>query len=93
MGHLETFSRVGLRCLLVATKVLSEGEYEVFDKKYNALADCSRREEEMSKLVDELEQDLFLIGATAVEDKLSQNVPETIADLLKASNLLLFSQL
>jgi hypothetical protein len=28
----------------------------------------------------------MLIGATAVEDKLQDRVPETIADLIKASN-------
>lgn len=32
-----------------------------------------------------LEQDLYLIGATAVEDKLQPEVPETIADFLKAN--------
>ena len=35
-------------------------------------------------IVDRLERDLFLIGATAVEDKLQQGVPNTIRDLLRA---------
>lgn len=34
--------------------------------------------------MDKLERDLFLIGATAVEDKLQQGVPNTIRDLLRA---------
>jgi phospholipid-transporting ATPase len=32
-----------------------------------------------------VERDLYLLGATAVEDKLQPDVPETIADLLKAN--------
>lgn len=35
-------------------------------------------------MTDKLERDLYLLGATAVEDKLQPEVPETIADLLKA---------
>lgn len=41
-----------------------------FDHAYNALADSSDREAELNKLTDKLERDLFLVGATAVEDKL-----------------------
>ena len=39
----------------------------------------------LDELIDEVESDLFAIGATAVEDKLQENVPETISDLLKAN--------
>ena len=35
-------------------------------------------------MCSELEQDLRLLGATAIEDKLQDGVPETIADLKKA---------
>jgi len=33
---------------------------------------------------NELEHDLQLLGATAIEDRLQDGVPETIADLKKA---------
>lgn len=39
----------------------------------------------LDELSEKLESDLYLLGATAVEDKLQDQVPETIADLLKAS--------
>ena len=39
----------------------------------------------LDKLVDQIERNLILIGATAVEDKLQDKVPETIYDLIKAS--------
>jgi phospholipid-transporting ATPase len=70
----------------MAMKLLSEAEYEEFNNKFNNISDDSNREEAIEQLADELERDLTLIGATAVEDKLQRDVPETIADLLKASN-------
>jgi P-type E1-E2 ATPase len=39
----------------------------------------------MIKLAATVEKDIYLIGATAVEDKLQDNVPQTIADLIKAN--------
>lgn len=38
----------------------------------------------IEKVSDEIEQDLRLLGATAIEDKLQDGVPETIADLKRA---------
>jgi phospholipid-translocating ATPase len=42
------------------------------------------REEKMDDVASEIEQQLRLVGATAIEDKLQDGVPETIADLKKA---------
>ena len=39
----------------------------------------------MAKLAETVEKDIFLMGATAVEDKLQDNVPQTIADLIRAN--------
>lgn len=38
----------------------------------------------MERAADLIEKNLTLIGATAIEDKLQEGVPETIASLLKA---------
>ena len=38
----------------------------------------------LSEAQDEMEQDLVLLGATCVEDRLQDRVPETIADLQRA---------
>lgn len=83
--RLDEFSRIGLRTLLMAMRVLSENEYAEFNRRMNACADSANRELEINKLADDLESDLMLLGATAVEDKLQDEVPETIADLLKAN--------
>ena len=42
------------------------------------------REAKVDALSDELEQDLRLLGATAIEDRLQDGVPEAIADLKRA---------
>ena len=35
-------------------------------------------------MYEEIEKKLFLLGATGIEDKLQEGVPETIDDLMKA---------
>ena len=39
------------------------------------------REEKIAAVCEEIENDLRLLGATAIEDRLQDGVPETIADL------------
>lgn len=38
----------------------------------------------MSKVADELENHLSIVGVSAIEDKLQDGVPDTIADLSRA---------
>jgi magnesium-transporting ATPase (P-type) len=47
-------------------------------------AKLSGKDNQIDKLADKLERDLKLIGASAIEDKLQDGVPECIADLAKA---------
>ncbi|CAK55960.1 unnamed protein product (macronuclear) [Paramecium tetraurelia] len=84
-NKLSEFSTIGLRTLLMAMKILSEQEYLAFERQKEALASSENREQEREELANNLEKDLYLLGATAVEDKLQDDVPETIADLLKAN--------
>lgn len=42
------------------------------------------RDEKLSAVYEEIEQDLMLIGSTAIEDKLQDGVPEAIANLARA---------
>ncbi|CAD8207799.1 unnamed protein product [Paramecium pentaurelia] len=85
INYLDDFSKIGLRCLLMASRVLSQQEYQDFDHAYNNLPDNETRASELEKLTSNLEKQLTLLGASAVEDKLQPLVPETIADLLKAN--------
>ena len=42
-------------------------------------------QEKIDEVAAKLERDLILVGATAIEDKLQDGVPETIANLLQAN--------
>jgi phospholipid-translocating ATPase len=42
------------------------------------------REAKLAAVSEEIELDLRLLGATAIEDKLQDGVPDTIADLKRA---------
>jgi phospholipid-translocating ATPase len=64
---------------------ISEDEYNAWSERYQeATAAMDDREAKVDALSDELEQDLRLLGATAIEDRLQDGVPEAIADLKRA---------
>lgn len=63
----------------------TEDEYDRWSARYNeAAVALEDREEKISAVSDEIERDLRLLGATAIEDRLQDGVPETIADLKAA---------
>jgi phospholipid-translocating ATPase len=63
----------------------AEGEYESWSERYNeAMVAMDDREGKIERVSEELERDLRLLGATAIEDRLQDGVPETIADLKRA---------
>ena len=83
--HLDAFAEIGLRTLCLAYKELTEEEYNTFQKKYHqASISLTDREAKQDVLSDELEKGLVLIGATAIEDKLQDGVPEAIETLATA---------
>lgn len=82
---LEEFANKGLRTLCLAGKELSEEEYNEWTLRYHdASVSLDAREERMEDLASELERGFTLYGATAIEDRLQDGVPETIADLKRA---------
>ncbi|KAH9460825.1 hypothetical protein MJO29_009800 [Puccinia striiformis f. sp. tritici] len=84
--QLEQFASEGLRTLCLAYRKLESSELEAWSKKYAHA--CSQlgpdREKFIDRVQDELERDLILLGATAIEDKLQEGVPRAIADLKRA---------
>ncbi|KAF4124648.1 phospholipid-translocating ATPase [Geosmithia morbida] len=78
--HLELFAREGLRTLCIAQKDVSEEEYRAWKKEHDAAAAAiDDREEKLEAAAELIEQDLYLIGGTAIEDRLQDGVPDTIA--------------
>ncbi|KAG8758981.1 hypothetical protein FRC14_006959 [Serendipita sp. 396] len=83
--HLEYFASSGLRTLCLAYKVIPEDEYEEWARRYHdATIAMDDREEMIEKVSDEMERGFRLLGATAIEDKLQDGVPEAIADIKRA---------
>lgn len=53
-------------------------------EKFYEAENSDKREENLIKVENEIEQNFMYIGSTAVEDKLQDQVPECIADFLRA---------
>jgi magnesium-transporting ATPase (P-type) len=83
--NLNRFAAEGLRTLCLAKKEISESLFEVFRRKLHlASIALESREDKVNAVYEEIEQNLILIGATAIEDKLQDGVPATIANLSAA---------
>ncbi|ODM99038.1 Phospholipid-transporting ATPase IA, partial [Orchesella cincta] len=83
--HLHQFSTSGLRTLCCAMREISEEEYNEWQVIYKkASTELHEREKRVEEAAELIEKDLHLLGATAIEDKLQEKVPETIDALLKA---------
>ena len=82
---LKSFSENGWRTLVLAYKTLTSDEYDHCEQLISeANQDILNREERLSSAYEQIESDLRLIGVTAVEDKLQDNVEGTIDALRKA---------
>eukprot|EP00899_Mesostigma_viride_P002357 jgi/Mesvir1/12121/Mv00382-RA.2 len=82
---LEGYGQHGLRTMVLATKRLTESMYEEWATKFKAAnQSVLDREWRVAEVCNLLEQDLRLLGATAIEDKLQDGVPETIRLLRRA---------
>uniref|UniRef100_A0A8C8M6N2 Phospholipid-transporting ATPase n=1 Tax=Oncorhynchus tshawytscha TaxID=74940 RepID=A0A8C8M6N2_ONCTS len=83
--HLDNYAREGLRTLCIAKKVQTSTEYEIWLKRH-AFAETSieNREELLLESAQRLETNLTLLGATGIEDRLQEEVPETIEALQRA---------
>ncbi|OJA14910.1 hypothetical protein AZE42_09450 [Rhizopogon vesiculosus] len=83
--HLEEYATEGLRTLCVAYRDVPEVEYRQWATIYEqAAATINGRAEALDHAAELIEKDMFLLGATAIEDKLQDGVPDTIHTLQMA---------
>lgn len=86
LQHLEDYATEGLRTLCLAMREVPEQEFQewqqVFEKASTTVG--GNRAEELDKAAEIIEKDFFLLGATAIEDRLQDGVPETIHTLQTA---------
>lgn len=84
-AFLNTASKQGLRTLLMGMRVMEENEVAEFNKKcLDAEKDLKNKDKLLDQIYSDVERDIVLLGATAVEDRLQDEVPQTIAQLQQA---------
>jgi phospholipid-translocating ATPase len=88
--HIQDFATEGLRTLLYGHRFLAEHQYSYWRKIYNeATTSLENRQEKIERAGDLIEVDLEISGATAIEDKLQDGVPDAI-DKLRRANIKLW---
>ncbi len=74
-AYVDQFSKEGLRTLLLAKKDISQREYDSwvveYQKAERTLVDRDNKVMEAAALI---ETDMTLVGSTAIEDKLQEDV-------------------
>lgn len=87
LRHLEEYASEGLRTLCLAMREIPEQEFAEWYKIHDAAATIvgGTRAEELDRAAEIIEHDFFLLGATAIEDRLQDGVPETIHTLQQAN--------
>uniref|UniRef100_A0A8C6NZT1 Phospholipid-transporting ATPase n=1 Tax=Nothobranchius furzeri TaxID=105023 RepID=A0A8C6NZT1_NOTFU len=84
-NYLNLYAADGLRTLCIARKVSDKEEYACWLQHHlQAETAIQGREELLFESALRLETNLHLLGATGIEDRLQDGVPETIASLRKA---------
>lgn len=86
--HVDDYAVIGLRTLCLGCRELEADEYARFQKALRAAETQSLdRAAAIERTWDLLECDLQLMGATAIEDCLQKEVPETIHALIKVCSV------
>ena len=83
-NFLDAYAKEGLRTLLIASKEITEEQYAQWQAKYQNASTSVNKEAAINKVAEQLEVEFDLIGSTAIEDKLQDEVGKTIYDIKKA---------
>ena len=87
-ASIDKFAKKGFRTLLVGMKVIRFSEFVEWDNVYNEVNKevgvGEQAIKELEELTSLIERDLFLLGTTALEDKLQDNVHECIEEFRRA---------
>lgn len=83
--QLDNYAKEGLRVLVMAKKTLTMAEYNEWHNKHKQLEmSHEHRDKRLRESFSSMERNLRLLGATGIEDRLQEGVPETIAALISA---------
>lgn len=82
---LREMSRKGLRTLLLACKEITRAEFDAWNYFFTEAGKLlTDREAAVDAVCLQMEKNLRLVGATAIEDRLQDQVPETVTFFLQA---------
>nr|XP_045609485.1 phospholipid-transporting ATPase IF-like isoform X2 [Procambarus clarkii] len=85
LSHINDYAMRGLRTLAVGRRELSYKQYRILaDQLENARQVVEDREAAVKEVMENMETELRLLGATAVEDLLQEGVQETLESLRAA---------
>ena len=86
--HLDYFAKQGLRTLCFGLKYISKEEYYYWESKYNdtkhKAIENKIYEKDLEKIIRYLESDITLLGVSALEDKLQDEVEKDIKKFIDA---------
>ncbi|XP_043916326.1 phospholipid-transporting ATPase VD [Protopterus annectens] len=83
--HLDDYAKEGLRTLCIAKKVMTDAEYtDWLNVHFLAETSIDNREELLLESATRLERNLTILGATGIEDRLQDGVPDAIEALRMA---------
>ncbi|KAK1317456.1 Phospholipid-transporting ATPase 1 [Acorus calamus] len=83
--HLHAYASMGLRTLVVGIRELSSADFEEWQSTYEkANTALFGRSSKLRAVAANIEQNLQLLGASGIEDKLQEGVPEAIESMRQA---------
>lgn len=88
LQHMKEYGEAGLRTLALAYSILNEESYLEWQSRWinakQGIMNSDKQIQILEGLAEEIEKNLILVGATAIEDKLQVGVPQTIHNLANA---------
>jgi phospholipid-transporting ATPase len=85
MRQLSELATTGLRTLVLSQRELTVSEFEEWRTEYkNASVSIVDRDAKLADVAEKYETGLSVLGASAIEDRLQDGVPDCIADIRRA---------
>ena len=84
--HIDSFARRGLRTLCYAFKIISQNEFNNWIGRYNKIKQSLSKDKDqlLNELIEEIEKNCYLVGATALEDQMQDNVKKDIQEFIES---------
>ncbi|XP_044730312.1 phospholipid-transporting ATPase VB isoform X2 [Chrysoperla carnea] len=84
--RINTYAKQGLRVLLMAKRSISEHEYIKWNSQHSEyeLLDDINKERKIQESYSKIENNLILLGATGIEDRLQEGVSDVLSSLTAA---------